>query len=101
MPLSNPYSVPSTVASNSAGTTVAASTTSVSLLASNAARKGATIWNTSTGNLYIDFGATVATTAYTAKINSGGYYEVPFQYNGAIAGVWDNTNGSAFIRELT
>ena len=103
MALFNPASV--TVAESTSGTstptTVAASTTSVTILTANSNRKGATIWNDSTATLYLEFGATATTSAFTAKLLAGGYYEVPFNYTGVISGIWTAANGNALVRELT
>ncbi|MDM9580917.1 hypothetical protein [Nostoc sp. GT001] len=103
MALYNPASV--TVTESTSGTstpaTVASSATSVTILAANSSRKGATIWNDSTANLFIEFGATAATNAFTAKLSAGGYFEVPFNYTGVISGIWSAANGSALVRELT
>jgi hypothetical protein len=82
-------------------TTVASSVTSVTILASNSNRKGATIWNDSTANLFIELGATATQAAFTAKLSAGGYYEVPFRYSGVISGIWSAANGNALVRELT
>ncbi len=76
-------------------------TDSVSLLAANYNRKGTTIWNKSTANLYVELGATASTWAFTARVGAGGYYEVPFTYTGVISGIWDAANGSALVRELS
>ncbi|NEU77391.1 hypothetical protein PI95_034210 [Hassallia byssoidea VB512170] len=103
MPLFNPSSVTITPSTSGtvAATSVAASISSVSLLAANSARKGTTIWNNSTANLYVELGATATTSAFTARVSAGGYYEVPFTYTGAISGIWDAVNGSALVREFT
>ncbi|WP_445629267.1 hypothetical protein [Nostoc sp. DSM 114167] len=87
--------------STSTPTTVDASTTSETILAANSNRKGATIWNDSTATLYLEFGATATTSAFTAKLNPSGYYEVPFHYTGVISGIWSAANGNALVRELT
>ncbi|MBE8968378.1 hypothetical protein IQ277_19770 [Nostocales cyanobacterium LEGE 12452] len=86
---------------DSTPTTVASSTTSVTILAGNSNRKGATIWNDSTAILFIEFGATATTSAFAAKLFAGGYYEVPFHYTGVISGIWSVANGNALVRELT
>ena len=101
MPLNNPSALPATNSTTSTPATVAASTTSAVLLAANSARKGATIWNNSNNNLFIDLGPTASAATYSARLISGGYYELPFQYTGAISGIWDGTNGNCFVRELT
>ncbi|MEH2453848.1 hypothetical protein [Nostoc sp.] len=71
------------------------------ILAANSNRKGAIIWNDSTASLFLEFGAAAATNAFTAKLNPGGYYEVPFRYTGVISGLWSAANGNALVRELT
>ncbi|MBD2416067.1 hypothetical protein H6G80_03140 [Nostoc sp. FACHB-87] len=103
MALFNPSQVTVTIPSSSSAvpTTVNASASSQSLLAANSNRRGATIWNNSTANLYIELGSTASLTAFTAKLLPGGYYETPFNYIGAISGIWDAVNGNAQIRELT
>jgi hypothetical protein len=81
---------------------VNASITSVSLLAANSVRKGATIVNNGTANLYIAFAASASTTAFTAKLSAGASYTLPNPvYQGAISGIWDAANGTAQITELT
>jgi hypothetical protein len=85
----------------SAVTSVASSVTSVSLLAANAGRLGATVHNDGTANLFVKLGATASATSFTVRIATQGYYEVPFGYTGAIDGIWSVANGSARITELT
>lgn len=86
-------------------TSVANSITTVSLLASNANRLGATIFNedtVSTGaTLKVKLGATASATSFTVAIVAQGYYEVPFGYTGAIDGIASAATGSARITELT
>lgn len=103
MPLYNPASVTITppTSGTATPTSVTASTTNVVLLAANSVRKGTTIWNNSTANLYVELGATASTSAFTARVGAGGYYEIPFTYTGVISGIWDAANGSALVRELT
>ncbi|MFN6571176.1 hypothetical protein [Dendronalium sp. ChiSLP03b] len=103
MGLYNPSQVTVTTPSSgtSTPTTVPASITSVTVLDANSNRQGATIWNESTANLYIEFGATATTSAFTAKLSAGGYFEVPLHYTGVISGIWSAANGNALVRELT
>lgn len=100
MGLFNPPSTTLTTSSTVTPTTVEASAASTNLLAANSARKGVTISNLSTGNLYVDTAA-VTTSSYLVKIPAGGYYEFPYNYTGAIYGVWDAANGNAYIREFS
>ncbi|MEH2377616.1 MAG: hypothetical protein V7K27_01745 [Nostoc sp.] len=103
MPLSNPSlaTVIESTSATSTPSTVASAITSGIILAANSNRKGATIWNDSTTNLFIQFGATATTSAFTAKLFAGGYYEIPFHYTGIISGIWSSVNGNALVNELT
>jgi len=85
----------------SAVTSVAASVTTVNLLAINTSRKGATFYNDSASFLYLKLGATASTTSFTVKIAPSGYYEVPSSYTGVIDGIWVSAVGSARITQLT
>ncbi len=80
---------------------VAGSASNVTLLASNANRLGATVFNDSTAVLYIKLGATASTTSFTFKAQPDGYYEVPFGYTGIIDGIWASATGNARLTELT
>jgi hypothetical protein len=100
MPINNPSAPNYPVSTSAASTTVAASITSVAVLASNATRKGASIWNASTATLYLDLDAVATVTDYAARLDPNGYYEVPYGYTGAIAGIWTAANGNALVREF-
>jgi hypothetical protein len=100
----NGTAVISTGSTTSAITSVGASTTSVTLDATDANRKLVIIYNnTTSANLYIAFGATASTSAFTYKIAPGGSYESGiFVYTGNIYGIWDATSaGSAMVTEVS
>lgn len=86
---------------------VAASASSVTLLAANAARKGAMITNDSSALLYVKLAASAAsTTSYTVVLAGAAaapfvYYEVPFGFAGEIRGIWASATGNARVTELT
>lgn len=85
---------------------VASSATSVTLLAANAARIGATFTNDSSALLYIKFGTTASTTSYTVVLAGAAsapfsYYEVPAGYTGRIDGIWASATGNARVTEIT
>jgi hypothetical protein len=83
---------------------VAAAVSDTSLLASNAARKGAIFYNDSTAILYLAYGAGAASvTSYSVQIPANGYFELPPQpiYTGAIRGIWATANGNCRITELS
>ena len=100
MPLTNPTTGQAR-SSTAASTTVASSATSVSLLAANANRQGATVWNSSTATLFLDFDSAATTADHALKVDPGGYVEVPFGFTGAISGVWSAVNGNALVREFS
>jgi hypothetical protein len=83
---------------------VASSATNVTILASNANRKGMMLFNDSSATLYLKFGATASTTSYTVQIGPNGYYEAPasvYLYTGIMDGIWSAANGSARVTELS
>jgi hypothetical protein len=80
---------------------VASSATTGTLLASNAARLGAAVYNDSTQILYLKLGATASATSHTVQLVAGAYYEVPFGYTGVIDGIWASANGAARVTEVT
>jgi hypothetical protein len=88
-----------TVASTTS--TVAGNAGSVTLLAANGARKGATIYNDSTATLYVKLGITASTSDFTVKMLPDQYYEVPFGYVSRIDGIWSSATGNARMTELT
>lgn len=92
-------SLPATTSGGPAN--VASSATNVTLLSSNASRKGASIMNDSTQVLYVKFGATASATSFHVKMDAGSYLEVPFGYTGIIDGIWASANGSARVGEFT
>lgn len=92
------------VADGAAVTSVASQDTNIQLLAANANRIGAMIYNTDSGDLFVKFGATAtATTSFTVRIPENGYYEFPHPvYRGQVDGIWTSSStGAAVITELT
>lgn len=81
---------------------VSASASSVTVIASNASRKGAVIYNDSTVNLRIKFGSTASATSFTYLIGPGQTWEMPISvlYTGIITGIWDSATGTARVTEL-
>lgn len=80
---------------------VTSATSSTTLLASNANRKGAIIWNDSSAILYVDLtGGTASATSCTTPVAAGGVYEVPYGLSTAITGIWVSANGAARVTEI-
>lgn len=101
---SNPLPTKEVRASTGTNTSVADNAASTTILASNTARLGATVYNDSSATLYLLLGATAAsTTNYTCRVASMGYYEVPFGYTGQLTGIWatDPGDGAARVTEIT
>jgi hypothetical protein len=82
-----------------AQTSVASSTSSVTILAASASRKGAGILNDDANDLRLLLGpGSASATNYTVLLPSGGYYEVPYGYTGVISGIWSaDGTGSARV----
>lgn len=81
---------------------VAASATSVTIAAANASRKGLTVFNNSTGILYLrkGGGAADATTGNFVGIVPQGYWEMPAPLStAAVTGIWSIASGSANVDE--
>jgi hypothetical protein len=87
---------------NAEVTRVASSASAVELKAANRNRRGITIYNESTANLYIKCGQSATTSDYTVMVPPSGY--VNFRgnpiYVGLITGVWATANGAAQITEF-
>jgi hypothetical protein len=97
--------VTTTPSTTCTGTSVAANAASVTLLAANAARKGATIYNDPAGgagsNMFVKLGTTASATDFIVRLAPNAYYEVPFNYTGRIDAIWTLALGAARIGELT
>jgi hypothetical protein len=74
----------------------------VAVLASNANRLGASVYNDSTAILYLLLASgTSSSTNHSVQLTPGAYFEVPAQYTGAIGGIWASATGSARVTEMT
>lgn len=97
--------IPVTNANDNAGTavltSVAASITSVSLLASNTARKSFSLYNDSSSVLYVAYAATASNSAYTVKVQPQAFHVPDKNYTGAISGIWVTAAGAAKMTELS
>lgn len=99
---SSAISVRQSPASLGTVTSVTASSSSQTILASNANRMGATVFNESNQVLYLTTSsATTSTAAYSVQMPSNGYYETPYNYVGAITGLWATSSGAGRITELS
>lgn len=85
----------------SARTTVSVDTTVDTLLASNTARRGATVYNDDSKVLYVALGSAATTSDFTIKIAADGYYEIPFNYTGIITAIRASGSGNVRVTELT
>lgn len=98
----SPIQVTRATAGTSGVTSVTSSTGDTLILAANAARLGATIYNNATRAMYLKFGTSPSTTSFTVIIQRDGYYEVPFNYTGVLRAVWAaGVSGAALVTELT
>ena len=82
------------------GPTDFTSTSYGTIATASTGRLGCTIFNSGPGNLHVLLGtATASTTAFTVRLSSGDYYEVPFNYTGLIGGIFA-TAGTAEVTQL-
>lgn len=89
-------------AATSAITAPSVSASSFTVLASNTARLGATIFNDGSVIVYVAFASTASTTSYTVQVPPGGYYEVPGGnsiYTGIITGIASTATGNLRVTE--
>jgi hypothetical protein len=90
-----------TPASSASTSLVTLLTTNTSLLASNSARKGATIQNTSALAIaHLTLGATSTLTTFTVHLIPNAYYELPYGYTGPVSAIGD-VAGAVTVTELT
>ncbi len=93
-----------TAASTSVLSNVAASATSVTLLASNAARLTFVLYNDSTSALYVKLGATASATSFTKRMLPNEQWDTSdlgVNYTGRIDGIWDSAAGAMRVTELS
>jgi len=95
LPVRNAPATAATVAS------VTAAVADTTLLAANASRMGAAVFNASTAILYLKLGTGASLTSYTVRLTSNAYYEIPFGYSGQINGYWAAANGAALVTQVT
>lgn len=88
-------------ATTSSVTSVASSATNTTLLASNASRIFASIYNDSSKTVFIKLGTTASATSFTILLMPNSYWEVPNDYTGEIDAIWSAANGNARVTELT
>ncbi len=76
--------------------------TSFTVLAANASRKGAVLFNDSANVVYLAYAATATTTAYTMQLDpNGGRYELPAPvYSGIITGIALAATGNLRVTEI-
>jgi len=83
------------------GTTEFTSTSYGTIATASTGRLGCTIFNSGPGNLHVLLGtATASTSVFTARLSSGDYYEVPFNYTGLIGGIFA-TAGTAEVTTVS
>jgi hypothetical protein len=100
IPVSGTVSI---IDTSSTGTTPTnfSSLTYATISASNASRKGLTIFNEGPGLLYVTLGtSTTTSSSFTVRMSAGDYYEVPFGYIGLVGGIF-GTAGNARVTEIT
>ena len=94
--------VKQTRSSTGTQSSVASSATDVTVLASNANRLGAIVYNDSTQILYLLLASGKSSSSnYSVQLAANDYYEVPAFYTGVIKGIWTSANGNARVTEFS
>jgi hypothetical protein len=87
--------------STSSVTNVSAAAASTQILAANAARMCATVYNDSSSVCYLKLGSGASATSMTLPMQPYSYYDVPEVWRGAVFGYWVTATGAARVTELT
>lgn len=95
--------VVATTYSTSSVTSVVSAAVSTSILASNANRRMAILFNDCDKAVYVKLGATASTTSFSYKLSPAQTLELPIPlYTGAIDAIWDATpTGSMRVTEVS
>lgn len=94
----NPVPTKETGVAAATVTSVSDTATSTTLLASNAARRGAAFYNDSAQPLNLKFGATASASSFTKRLAANEFWAMPAPiYTGVIDGIWD-ADGSGACR---
>lgn len=101
VPVSGTISTTSEKASTPSQSSPSVTVASTVVLASNASRLGATIYNEGSEVCYLKLGSTASTTSYSVQLVVGAYYEVPFGYTGAIDGITSTSTAQLRVTEFT
>ena len=80
--------------------TQAATTSEVTLAATNSSRVAVQIHNNSTNTLYVKYGTGVSAGSFSLKLRKDDWAFID-DYRGQITGVWNGTNGNAQITETS
>lgn len=88
--------------SSEATTSLASQITNQTALSANPNRKAFSLFNDSTSNAFVKFGATASSTSFHVKLAAGAFYESKLPtYKGQIDVIWDVANGNMRITEGT
>lgn len=97
----SPWAAKELRAATTSVTSVSGTTTSTTIVASNANRLSYSVFNNSSASLYLRKGSGAASSSdFSVKLLPGGYYEND-EYTGDIKGIWDTANGAALVTEAT
>lgn len=100
---SGTWSVATATYSSSAVSSVTSAATNTVLLASNASRRQAVLYNDCDKVVYVKLGATASSTSFSYRLQPNQTLELPTPvYTGAIDGIWDSSpTGSMRVTEIT
>ena len=94
-------SVIGAIAPTTAVTSIKTATSVTTLIASNTARRGVTISNNSATSILVKLGGMNTVNDYSLVMFINDYYEVPFNYSGAVSHYASSVAGLVYITEIT
>lgn len=95
--LSIPQRPTTATVSRPAATTNASAT----ILALNASRWGASVYNEGAATGFVKLGATASTTSYWTQVPAGAYYPIPFGYTGVVDAITSAGTAQFEVVEFT
>lgn len=94
-------SVLSVIAPSTAVTSIKTATSVTTLITSNTARRGVAISNNSATSILVKLGGMNTVNDYSLVMFVNDYYEVPFNYSGAVSHYASSVAGLVYITEIT
>lgn len=101
VPISGQTSIITTIAPTATVTSVKTAASVTTLIALNANRRGVAISNNSATSVLVKLGGMNTVNDFTILLQNTDYYEVPFNYSGAVSHYASSVAGLIYVTEIT